>query len=259
MKLLPSRRVLCTPDNHSPLFSAGSACPSQGGGNSVTSVTSVAVPAALGSQSLSVAVSSFLPMFVCLSVSLLALCPCPPLCQCLSLCLCLSLPLCMSLPPPPPHLSLSQCFCACVSVCLSLCLCPCLSSISLSHCLCLSVCLSLSLLQSFYLPFCPSQQSFASHKDDVVLMGMFQVIVDDLDMGTVFEFPCERWFALDEDDGQISRELILNVGPRDSSPGTWPRQRELYCVVGGLSWESCIVAYVALSERVVFCGIWGLG
>ena len=67
-----------------------------------------------------------------------------------------------------------------------------------------------------------------------MLMVIFQVIVDDLDMGTVFEFPCERWFALDEDDGQISRELILNVGPRDSSPGTWPRLRELYFIMRGL-------------------------
>nr|KAG5694176.1 hypothetical protein BaRGS_016022 [Batillaria attramentaria] len=46
-----------------------------------------------------------------------------------------------------------------------------------------------------------------------------QVIVDDVDMGTVFEFPCQRWLATDEDDGQISRELILNVGPRDASLG----------------------------------------
>lgn len=48
---------------------------------------------------------------------------------------------------------------------------------------------------------------------------LVQVIVDDLDMGTVFEFPCFRWFSLDEDDGQISRELILNVGPRDATNG----------------------------------------
>ncbi|XP_076450682.1 LOW QUALITY PROTEIN: lipoxygenase homology domain-containing protein 1-like [Babylonia areolata] len=46
-----------------------------------------------------------------------------------------------------------------------------------------------------------------------------KVIVDDVDMGTVFEFPCSRWFAMDEDDGQISRELVLNVGPMDASPG----------------------------------------
>ena len=47
----------------------------------------------------------------------------------------------------------------------------------------------------------------------------FQVIIDDMNMGTVFQFPCNRWFALDEDDGRISRELILGIGPQDASPG----------------------------------------
>ncbi|KAL8614278.1 hypothetical protein ACOMHN_007616 [Nucella lapillus] len=54
---------------------------------------------------------------------------------------------------------------------------------------------------------------------DGMSLVLYQIIVDDVDMGTVFEFPCERWFAMDEDDGKISRELILNVGPMDSSPG----------------------------------------
>merc|ERR1712110_777937 len=42
-----------------------------------------------------------------------------------------------------------------------------------------------------------------------------QVLVDDLEMSAVYEFPCGRWLAQDEDDGQVWRELILNVGPRD--------------------------------------------
>ncbi|KAK7479806.1 hypothetical protein BaRGS_00028986, partial [Batillaria attramentaria] len=61
-----------------------------------------------------------------------------------------------------------------------------------------------------------------SYGGKVILEGVAphrQVIVDDVDMGTVFEFPCQRWLATDEDDGQISRELILNVGPRDASLG----------------------------------------
>ena len=46
-----------------------------------------------------------------------------------------------------------------------------------------------------------------------------KVIVDDLDMGKVHEFPCERWFSLTEDDGCIARDLIANVGPMDAAPG----------------------------------------
>ncbi|GFR78071.1 lipoxygenase homology domain-containing protein 1 [Elysia marginata] len=47
----------------------------------------------------------------------------------------------------------------------------------------------------------------------------YGIIIDDLDASSVFEFPCERWFALDEDDGKITRELILNLGPRDMPAG----------------------------------------
>jgi len=46
-----------------------------------------------------------------------------------------------------------------------------------------------------------------------------KVIVDDLDAARVFEFPCARWFAKDEDDGQISRELTCSGGPGDAPPG----------------------------------------
>merc|ERR1739842_149688 len=42
---------------------------------------------------------------------------------------------------------------------------------------------------------------------------------DDLEMSAVYEFPCGRWLAQDEDDGQVWRELILNVGPRDMARG----------------------------------------
>ena len=46
-----------------------------------------------------------------------------------------------------------------------------------------------------------------------------KVIVDDMDNGRVYEFPCERWFAKDEDDGAISRDLICHGGPLDAPPG----------------------------------------
>ncbi|XP_013416715.1 lipoxygenase homology domain-containing protein 1 isoform X2 [Lingula anatina] len=46
-----------------------------------------------------------------------------------------------------------------------------------------------------------------------------KIIVDDLDQSKVYEFPCDRWLAKDEDDGQISRELLVGVGPHDPTPG----------------------------------------
>lgn len=36
-----------------------------------------------------------------------------------------------------------------------------------------------------------------------------QVIVDDLGNKTVYEFPIERWFATDEDDGKIQRDILV--------------------------------------------------
>lgn len=54
-----------------------------------------------------------------------------------------------------------------------------------------------------------------------------QVIVDDIDDGVVYEFPCGRWFAKDEDDGQISRDLMVNVGPMDAAPGNESLQMSL--------------------------------
>lgn len=49
------------------------------------------------------------------------------------------------------------------------------------------------------------------------------MIVDDTQNNIVYEFPCYRWFATDEDDGQISRDLLAGVGPTSSAPG-------LYCM-----------------------------
>ena len=49
-----------------------------------------------------------------------------------------------------------------------------------------------------------------SHDNSGVSPGWFldKVIVDDLETSRVYEFPCGRWLAKDEDDGQISRELL---------------------------------------------------
>ncbi|KAH9519114.1 Lipoxygenase y domain-containing protein 1, partial [Bulinus truncatus] len=42
------------------------------------------------------------------------------------------------------------------------------------------------------------------------------VIIDELDEpNKVYSFPCQRWLATDEDDGKITRELLVNVGPRE--------------------------------------------
>lgn len=46
-----------------------------------------------------------------------------------------------------------------------------------------------------------------------------KVIIDDLDQGIVYEFPCDRWFDRKEDDGAIWRDLICGVGPMDAPPG----------------------------------------
>ncbi|CAH1787210.1 unnamed protein product [Owenia fusiformis] len=46
-----------------------------------------------------------------------------------------------------------------------------------------------------------------------------KVIVDDMDQNRVYDFPCNRWLADDEDDGHISRDLLCNIGPMDSEPG----------------------------------------
>lgn len=47
----------------------------------------------------------------------------------------------------------------------------------------------------------------------------FKVIVDDCDNMIVYEFPCGRWFADDEDDGALFRDLIPGVGVSSSYGG----------------------------------------
>lgn len=36
-----------------------------------------------------------------------------------------------------------------------------------------------------------------------------QVIVDDMGNKVVYEFPISRWFAVDEDDGKIQRDVLV--------------------------------------------------
>lgn len=35
------------------------------------------------------------------------------------------------------------------------------------------------------------------------------MILDDLGNKTVYEFPISRWFAIDEDDGKIQRDILV--------------------------------------------------
>lgn len=37
----------------------------------------------------------------------------------------------------------------------------------------------------------------------------FQVAVDDLGNKAMYEFPVNRWFAMDEDDGKIQRDVLV--------------------------------------------------
>jgi len=53
-----------------------------------------------------------------------------------------------------------------------------------------------------------------SHDNSGPSPGWFldKVIVDDVTSNRVYEFPCQRWLAKDEDDGQISRDLVCGRG-----------------------------------------------
>lgn len=36
-----------------------------------------------------------------------------------------------------------------------------------------------------------------------------QVVLDDLGNKMLYEFPVNRWFAIDEDDGKIQRDILV--------------------------------------------------
>ncbi len=37
---------------------------------------------------------------------------------------------------------------------------------------------------------------------------MDRILIEDLNENRIYEFPCNKWLAVDEDDGQISRFLF---------------------------------------------------
>ncbi len=48
-----------------------------------------------------------------------------------------------------------------------------------------------------------------------------------MEMSKVYEFPCGRWLAKDEDDGQTQRDLLCGVGPDDAPPGWSPSRKKI--------------------------------
>ncbi|KAK2194040.1 hypothetical protein NP493_3g07026 [Ridgeia piscesae] len=60
-----------------------------------------------------------------------------------------------------------------------------------------------------------------SHDNSGFGPGWFldKIIVDDTSQNRVYEFPCQRWLAENEDDGNISRDLLCGAGAADAPPG----------------------------------------
>lgn len=52
----------------------------------------------------------------------------------------------------------------------------------------------------------------------LIVVICHQVIVKDGENNS-FEFTCNRWLSESEDDGQISRDLVLADGGEDFTPG----------------------------------------
>lgn len=48
-----------------------------------------------------------------------------------------------------------------------------------------------------------------------------QVIVDDLGNKLVYEFPISRWFAIDEDDGKIQRDILVGGSQPTGEDEIW--------------------------------------
>lgn len=44
---------------------------------------------------------------------------------------------------------------------------------------------------------------------NVVPSVLLQVVIDDMGNKEVYEFPVNRWFAMDEDDGKIQRDVLV--------------------------------------------------
>lgn len=73
--------------------------------------------------------------------------------------------------------------------------------------------------------YCPEKQAELQHKVAVTMFSslrLMQVIVDDLGNKVVYEFPISRWFAVDEDDGKIQRDVLVG--------GSQPTGEEEICL-----------------------------
>lgn len=46
---------------------------------------------------------------------------------------------------------------------------------------------------------------------EMFFLIFLQVILDDMGNKVVYEFPINRWFALDEDDGKIQRDILVGA------------------------------------------------
>ena len=66
----------------------------------------------------------------------------------------------------------------------------------------------------------PIQRVHVEHDNTGAGPGWFlhQVTVEDIDKGHMYEFPCDRWLAKDEDDGAIERDLTCTNPPGMSWP-----------------------------------------
>ena len=56
-----------------------------------------------------------------------------------------------------------------------------------------------------------------------------QVMLDDLGNKMVYEFPVGRWFAIDEDDGKIQRDILVGGSQPTGQTGSrkWTGNRKL--------------------------------
>lgn len=46
-------------------------------------------------------------------------------------------------------------------------------------------------------------------RNKLMITVLLQVVLDDLGNKMVYEFPINRWFAIDEDDGKIQRDILV--------------------------------------------------
>ncbi|VEL15504.1 unnamed protein product [Protopolystoma xenopodis] len=82
-----------------------------------------------------------------------------------------------------------------------------------------------------------------------------KIIVDDMTMGRVYEFPCHRWLAKNEDDGSVTRDLVSKVAKQ---PARKTEQKaDLETSSAKLKSKSCC-KFSRVSEGIclVMCSSW---